>query len=83
MLDVKDAVNNAYKHFLKLIEEKESDIEPLLEEVEFTEDQKYWLITLSFNNPSKGNLLNPYRDYKTITINSETGEFVSMKIRTV
>jgi hypothetical protein len=63
-----------------------------LEEVELSEDRKYWLITWGFDIPLKnknplriagllqeGNLLT--REYKLFKVNSETNEVESMKIR--
>ena len=61
-----------------------------LEEVELSEDQKYWFITLGFCRPvdkSKNPLadlvaISSYeREYKVFKINAQTGEVHSMKIR--
>ncbi|OCR00587.1 hypothetical protein BCD67_11440 [Oscillatoriales cyanobacterium USR001] len=61
-----------------------------LEEVELSDDKKYWFITLGFSRPvdkSKNPLadlvaVSSYeRVYKVFKINAETGEVQSMKIR--
>ena len=54
-----------------------------LEEVELSDDEKYWFITLSYPLPSPVPLLNlpPKKDYKIFKIDSKTGQVRSMKIR--
>lgn len=82
MIDVKDATQNAFKY----LEELQEDIQGiLLEEVELTEDEKFWLITLSFPDPEQRvpEILNLRRKYKIFKINSTTGKVVSMKIREI
>ena len=56
-----------------------------LEEVELTDDGKYWLITLSYPVPSEIAALNFNfkRKYKVFTIDRQTGDVKSMKIRKV
>ncbi len=84
MVDVKYATQNAFKYLKEL---QEGDIQGiLLEEVEITEDEKFWLITLSFLDPEQRvpEILNiPRRKYKIFKINSTTGQVVSMKIRKI
>lgn len=49
MIDVKTAVNVANNYFLA-IKDKMGDLQNVrLEEVELSEDRKYWLITLGFD----------------------------------
>jgi len=82
MIDVKDATQNAFKY----LEELQEDLQGiLLEEVELTEDEKFWLITLSFPDPEQcvPEILNLRRKYKIFKINSTTGKVVSMKIREI
>lgn len=68
----------------------------LLEEVELSEDDAYWLITLGFDNPHQrgpmaaaldplAELMRPReaRIYKTFRLDAKTGRVVSMKIRPV
>lgn len=68
----------------------------LLEEVELSDDDAYWLITLGFDNPHQrgpiaaafdplAEIMRPRepRIYKTIKVDAKTGRVVSMKIRPV
>lgn len=57
-----------------------------LEEVELSEDDQLWRITLSFNRPAdqQNQLMltqKMQRDYKLFEINAETGAVKAMKIR--
>lgn len=83
MIDVKQAAQLASKFIVGLYsDETISDV--MLEEVELSEDSKYWLITLSFPAPpnSVGQLLGiKGRRYKIVKVDTETGEVLSMKIR--
>lgn len=85
MIDVKQAVQSAVRYVQDLYESKAADFR--LEEVELSEDDREWLITVSFDwdatdNPLK-TLVKPTseRQYKVLTIDSDTGEPRSMKIR--
>ena len=94
MVDLKEAVQEAKKYIKQLFsDEKIYDL--LLEEVEKSEDEKYWLVTIGFEVESQLNkntssfvdalAITPRkvyrRVYRTIEIDSETGEMVSMKGR--
>lgn len=76
MIDVKEAVKIAYEYFRSLRPESGS---VQLEEVEPTEDEGYWLITLSHSSPDLFDVEN--RQYKTLKVNATDGRVVSMKIR--
>ncbi|MCK4430434.1 MAG: hypothetical protein KAW19_03935 [Candidatus Aminicenantes bacterium] len=62
-----------------------------IEEVELSENDEYWLITLGYDIPSALRMskfqeaLGPPprfdRDYKLLKIDANTGEIISMKIR--
>lgn len=93
-IDARGAVMAAKKYFddlQELIGNTLQDI--LLEELELSEDKKFWLITLGFNRPvhkTKNPLIPEImpspeykREYKLFKIDSETGEVQSMKIREV
>ena len=83
MLDVKEAAQRASAYFAGLYSaETLSDVQ--LEEVELSEDGRYWLITLSYpeRNELPG-LLKFKRKYKVFKIDGDTGEVKSMKIRKV
>ena len=81
MIDAKDATNKAVDYFTDLYGTSEGII---LEEVELSEDEKNWLITLSFPNPEgRQGLFHPPRKYKLFRISAQTGEVKSMKIRVI
>lgn len=83
--DVKQAVKLALDFFTNLYRGKLSSSDVLLEEVELTEDGKYWLITLSYPiaNPLSITKQLKKREYKVFKINVESGKVQSMKIREV
>lgn len=88
MIDVKEATQLAVSYFEDLYgEDTYSNV--LLEEVERDEKDgnPYWLITIGFTDhtPEAGPLgpLESSRRYKRFRIDAETGEVVSMKIRSV
>jgi hypothetical protein len=69
----------------------------LLEEVELSDDDAHWLITLGFDNPHQRTSLSslltnqmaealsprPARIFKTFKVDAKTGQVVSMKMRPV
>ena len=87
MIDVRQAVIKAVEYLGSFYEAPIADVR--LEEVERTEDEKFWLITLGFIFPASNNAANGFgalfastkRTYKVIKINTASGDFVSMKIR--
>jgi hypothetical protein len=85
MLTVTEAANAASSHLKKLFPSAEK---MLLEEVELSDDDQYWLITLSFFDPSYEatmapiqNILGNPRLYRIVKLNSASGEVRSVKIR--
>ena len=90
--DVRAAVRSA-TDYIQSFKEFLGNLENLrLEEVELSEDRKYWLITLGFdvinNSESDENPLfpivegaQPERQYKLIKIDTMSGQAQSMKIR--
>ncbi|MBE9145956.1 hypothetical protein [Planktothrix mougeotii] len=84
-IDVRAAVGLAQNYFNNLQDMLGSFQNLRLEEVELSENKKFWLITLGFdcvnlNNPLQ--VVPQYiREYKIFKINAETGEVESMKIR--
>ena len=83
-IDVKKAVAIALQYFRELVQGQYADLE--LEEVELSEDGKFWLVTLGFTRLMSGSLeaivAPPTRAYKVIKLNATTGEPAAMKIRT-
>ena len=86
MIDVRTAVQAAGRYARELYGES-SDLTLMVEEVEPSADERYWLITLSLADRT-----NPFatlargsagRTYKIFEVDAETGEVRSMKIRSV
>ncbi len=91
MIDVKQAVAIAVRYVSELYA-GESVLDLRLEEVEHTEDDRFWLITLGYlrkvptrSGPVFTQVLGPeyQRDYKTLKIDADSGAVHSMKIRTL
>lgn len=94
MLDVKEATQKALSYFEDLYDE-EVFSNVLLEEVERDEEDgtPYWFITVGFTDENvkrkeQSGLdvlkpADPPRRYKRFKIDAETGEVISMKIRSV
>ncbi len=65
----------------------------LLEELEESEDEQYWLVTIGFDFERPVNALGgkmadifgtpPHRKYKTFKVSATSGKVTSMKIRTI
>lgn len=97
MIDVKEAAGRAAEYFANLYDQSTyTDLQ--LEEVELTEDEKFWLITLSYLSnrlptspdqiakllgmPTPSPSSGP-RMYKQFKIDAETGKVHAMTIRKV
>lgn len=80
MIGVKEAVRLALD-YMKEFSQQELD-QLRLEEVEISEDEKSWLVTVSYLDDQAMNPFQKPRAYKLITIDSATGAFKSLKIRT-
>jgi hypothetical protein len=81
MIDVKQAVDAA-SQYLATLYANDPPSNVRLEEVELSEDEKYWLVTLSFSDTLQV-FIPPRRSYKLFKINAESGQVQSMKIREV
>jgi hypothetical protein len=91
MIDVKDAVKIGVDHLMDLLP---NSTHPMLEEAELSDDERFWYITISVSVPAELTnqkspaLITPFSDtrrrvYKILTINAQTGQVKSMKIREV
>ena len=87
MIDVKNAVKTSRDYITGLYSGEEI-LDLSLEEVESSEDGKYWLVTLGFTK-QMAQPLNPMeamtgpkfsRVYKEIKVDTKSGEVCSMKI---
>jgi hypothetical protein len=82
-MDVKDAAQSALSYFGEIYGTKYSNV--IVEEVELSEDERFWYITLGYDLPS---IIPQFggtgpRGYKTFKIDAATGKVISMKIRSV
>ncbi|NJO66188.1 MAG: hypothetical protein HC832_00950 [Leptolyngbyaceae cyanobacterium RM1_405_57] len=92
-IDVKRAVIAATSYLQDMKDLMDVKLENLrLEEVELSEDEREWIITLGFDTPVRMNPLGKLalgtsslyqREYKLLKVDSETGEVKSMKIRSL
>lgn len=84
-VDVKTAVQQAVLFIHEVIQDGRAK-DTMLEEIELSDDEKEWLITVSVPRPaSLASIMGEpgARDYKTLRINTVTGEVKSLKIRTL
>jgi hypothetical protein len=89
VIDVKTAVSKALE-FMKTLFEERKLINLMLEEVELSEDNGYWLVTFGFDVPEPSGSpigaivgLSYRRVFKIFKVDAESGETNSMKIRTL
>lgn len=79
MIDVRLAATSA-NDYLKGFYPEATNIK--LEEVELTEDDKFWFITLSYDNSDRYAVnFNKPRSFKIFKLDAENGQVLSMKIR--
>ncbi len=82
-IEVEEAVGRAHEYFNRLYA-GQGVTNVQLEEVELTDDDKYWFITLSYQQRSDvTSLIKSPRKYKIFQIHAETGTVKAMKIRNV
>ena len=85
LLDARQATESAFKCFRSLFP-KLAVSQVTLEEVEASEDGKYWMVTLGFNQSRSSDpllpdfLRVPMRKLKVFKVNATTGRVLSMKI---
>jgi hypothetical protein len=88
MIDVKQAVQAA-SDFIKQLYGANQLKQLTLEEVELTDDDRFWLVTLGFSRPELVSPLEAFatakqrREYKILKIHADSGKVQSMKIREV
>lgn len=92
MIDVRQAVQSAKNYIQNLQDMLENPLDNLrLEEVEISEDESHWLITLRYDVEDRSRLpallINQdkftSREYKLFQVNSDSGKVEAMKIRKV
>lgn len=86
MVNVNEAIESAETFTKKVIDNPLTNI--AVEEVELSEDEKTWLITLGWDEPMKGvtssalkSVIGPERIYKVFYVDIETGNVNKMKLR--
>ena len=86
MVNVNEAIESAETFAKKVIDNPLTNI--AVEEVELSEDEKTWLITLGWDEPMKGvtssalkSVIGPERIYKVFYVDIETGNVNKMKLR--
>jgi hypothetical protein len=84
-LEVKKAVQLAKEYLSDIMPVPAPEV--LLEEVELSDDGRFWLITLSYPAPVPSPILmlsgRGNREYRVVKLLAETGQFESIKIRTL
>ena len=82
MIPVREAIDHALSFALGHLEPARTAA-ILLEEVEPSTNNgsEVWLITLSLPDPNAPLSLSGHRQYKTFTVDGDTGQVLSMKIR--
>ena len=82
MIPVQEAIKRAVDFASHVLEPARTGA-ILLEEVEPTTEkgEEVWIITLSLPDPNTPLSFVGHRQYKTFTVNGDTGEVVSIKIR--
>jgi len=82
MIPVKEAVKIANNYINDVFDsDKISKIQ--LEEIELTDDEQYWFITLSYKYADLAGIIlsDTKKNYRIFKIDSETGDVKFMKIR--
>ncbi len=74
MLQVKEAVQKAQTYVPEVFESADGN-DLLLEGVELSDDSKFWKITFSYHSKLPNEVFHNLREYKTIKLRAEDGEF--------
>lgn len=85
MIDVKDASQKAIEYLKALYQDQELG-KILVEEAELSDDNKFWLISLSFKKIDPAGIVGQSvfadnRSHKVFKLHSDTGDVRSMKNR--
>ncbi len=79
MIDVRVATNAAVE-YLKQFFATANNVQ--LEEIEISEDERFWSVTLSYDDADRYSVnFNRDKKYKIFKIDANTGSVLSMKIR--
>jgi hypothetical protein len=80
VIDVREAATNAAVYLSTLSALPPTNVR--LEEVELSEDEKYWFVTLSFAEDHWSPSQSASTKYKIFKIDAKSGKVFSMKMRT-
>lgn len=83
-VDARTAVSAVKRHLQSLQDSLGCQVEDLrLEELELSEDERYWLVTLGFitTAPGKEECFFKDRNYKIFQVDTNTGRVMSMRNR--
>jgi hypothetical protein len=78
VVQVKEAVQKA-KAYLPQVFDSVDGRNVRLEGIELTDDAKFWTVTFSYPEPSVVGALSGLREYKTVKLRAEDGEFFGAK----
>ena len=83
LVHVREAVAKARSYLSEIMQVPAEQL--LLEEIEPSEDDHFWMVTFSYAPPAGSSLAEAIRGkvYKTVKIDAVTGDFESVKIRTL
>lgn len=70
----RDAAFKASQYYLEVTN---SPVQPSIEEIELSEDERFWMLTLGYEEGPFGG----HKAYKVFKIDAYTGEVLSMKMR--
>ena len=82
-MDAKEAARIAKEYLFAILGEEQRIFNVMVEEVEKSDDDKCWLITLGWSGYPFGFSPVEQRQYKTFKIDINDGKVISMKIREV
>jgi hypothetical protein len=74
VVQLREAVQKAQAYLPDIFPTAEGK-EMRLEGVELSDDSKFWTVTFSYDPTQPGNLLRSFREYKTVKLRAEDGEF--------
>ncbi|MCL2110270.1 hypothetical protein FWH30_01675 [Microgenomates group bacterium] len=88
-IEAAEAFKRAAEYFVDIMPEKANYSNPKLEEIELDKDKGVWSVTISYTNINQNNedpLAVFYgaptkREFKVINVDFNTGEVLSMKLR--
>lgn len=78
MVQVQEAVQKAQTYLLDIFQSAK-DKQVRLEGVELSDDFKFWFISFSYIQSGQEGVLGSMREYKTVKLRAEDGEFLGAR----